>query len=311
MKTIHERALAYIGLIHSISGSNGHESCLKAATALIKKFGLPEDEAFELFQIWNTTNASPPWPIADLKHKISEAAKSTRPAGFLLANESRFTPRTHAPRLQPPVAPETTPEQKRLLWPTFHTGSDAELRAVAALRNVAAGVVWTAYKLGMIRFGEHYGQPCFFLIEGTIGQARKMEGQPFEFHGEKVKALNLPGSKGYWFGTELLKKRPKAPVLITEGMVGWLEAAEWISTHKDGLAFIPLAAVSAAVKIDAEILKLLCGRPRIIIAHDSDTTGVQAGIRWRKTLSTSGVQTTLWTMPKQFDPTISPFNNQQ
>lgn len=296
MKTIHERALAYIGSIHSISGSNGSDSCLKAAIALIKGFGLPEDEALELLQIWNATNASPPWPIADLKHKIADAAKSPRPVGYLLASErTQIAPRTtHATRSQPTVTAELTTEEKRAQWPTFDLGTPHEHAELSSLRHVGLDVVEVALREGYLCFVTYHGYRCYAMQSGTMAQVRRLNGEPFEFAGRLIKSINLSGSVGKWLGHEFLERNPRAPVIIIEGLTGYLEALE--ATFRHAPEWLPLAALSASVPLEDREIALLQGR-RVTIARDRGSAGAEAAVRWQNALQESGINCQIWTPP--------------
>ncbi len=297
--SITERARRYIAGIHSISGSGGHVSALNAASALVKGFDLSAENALELLTEWNATNALPPWPLADLRHKIRDAAKSDKPSGYLLNTDHQHTS-TQRPRasVPPPVANDAAAkEQQRKQWPTFRLGSAEELRALAKLRGIGHGIVWTAQREGLLRFTTaSTGELCYVLTEGTLAQVRRLDGKPFtKCDGSTMKSKNLAGSVGKWLGYDYLARHLKAPVVIVEGLIGWLEAAHAI-TSSGSPEWIPFAALSASVKLEAGELALLAGR-RVVIARDWGSEGALAAVMWQESMAGVGVTAAIWTPP--------------
>lgn len=67
---VRERARAYIAkLPPSIQGSRGSDALFAAATALVRGFSLPPEEAFPLLAEWNAAHAVPPWSVRELQYK--------------------------------------------------------------------------------------------------------------------------------------------------------------------------------------------------------------------------------------------------
>ncbi len=298
--SISERARRYIVGIHSLSGSGGHLSALNAACALVKGFDLSEETALELLTEWNATNALPPWPMADLRHKIREAAKSDKPSGYLLANDRHQPPSTQRPRASapPPVVNDAAAKaRQREQWPAFRVGTLEELRTLASLRKIGPGIAWTAQREGLLRFTtSRAGELCYVLTEGTLGQVRRLDGQPFtKPDGSTMKSKNLLGSEGKWLGYDYAERHPNAPVIIVEGLVAWLEAAHVI-TSSDSLAWVPFAALSASVKLEARELVLLAGR-RVLIARDRGSEGAAAAVNWQDALQATGTHARIWNPP--------------
>jgi hypothetical protein len=64
--------LAYIRRIRAIAGHGGHNATFRAACKL-RDSGLTTDEALEALAFWNKTNASPPWTVKELAHKVDDA----------------------------------------------------------------------------------------------------------------------------------------------------------------------------------------------------------------------------------------------
>ena len=65
-------AAAYIAKIHAVSGKGGHNATFRAACVL-RDFGLSSDEALAELTRWNETNATPPWSLSELTHKVDDA----------------------------------------------------------------------------------------------------------------------------------------------------------------------------------------------------------------------------------------------
>ena len=64
--------LAYIRRIRATAGHRGHNATFRAACKL-RDSGLTTDEALEALLQWNETNASPPWTVKELAHKVDDA----------------------------------------------------------------------------------------------------------------------------------------------------------------------------------------------------------------------------------------------
>ncbi len=300
MKSILERASKYIATIYSISGNGGHASAFTAAKALAVGFNLPEETCMELLREWNQTNAIPPWTEDQLRHKVREAAKSPRQAGYLLANDREAAYSTSYPSavpMTPTVNEAARKASQRSQWPSFRLGTDNEMRTLATLRHVQPGIVWLAQREGLLRFTTAItGETCYVFTERTLAQVRRLDGHPFtKADGTTFKSRNLPGSEGKWMGSTMLESQPKAPVLIVEGLVAWMEAAHAI-TASDHLPWLPFAALAAGVKLESRELALLAGR-RVLIARDLGEAGVEAALNWEESLQEIGVQVSIWEPP--------------
>lgn len=82
---VYDRASRYLrAMPPAISGSGGHLATFRAAVALVRGFGLPEQEALSLLMRDFNPRCQPPWSERELRHKITSAAKqSTRPLRYL------------------------------------------------------------------------------------------------------------------------------------------------------------------------------------------------------------------------------------
>lgn len=63
---------SYIRTIHAVSGQQGHNHTFRAACKLRDAGLTPEEALCELIE-WNATNASPPWTVRELLHKVQSA----------------------------------------------------------------------------------------------------------------------------------------------------------------------------------------------------------------------------------------------
>lgn len=291
MMPIQERARRYIATMpQSIEGSGGHTAIFNVALAVRCGFDLSEDATLELLSEWNATHAQPPWNAADLRHKIQDAGRSTKPAGYLLAND------------QPAKPAPTCPDEAaatRAKWPEFRSPGLRDLRALANLRHLDVRSLIPASHEGLLQFTQHpkHGE-CYVFTEGTFAQIRRVDGQPLRLSdGSAQKDINLPGSKGSWFGYCLLEKHPAAPVLLIEGCIGLLEAMHTIRLAKQE-GWIPFAANSASSKMTERELTLLKGR-QVIIAADRGKAGADAAIRWQASLAGCDVTAAIWVPPPE------------
>jgi hypothetical protein len=95
----------------------------------------------------------------------------------------------------PPAAPQA--RQKPSL-PPMRRGTAAELEALANLRAVSLAACLLADGAGVLRFAMWKGKPAWIVTdsEAVNGQARRMDGKPWEEIG--AKAQTLPGSWASW-----------------------------------------------------------------------------------------------------------------
>lgn len=96
------RAEAYIRSVDGgVQGQNGSGHCFNAAQALVRGFGLGEQDAFFVLKNEYSPKCKPPWSDKELLHKIKDAsAKSTLEEGYLL-NAERPERRASSPTPKP------------------------------------------------------------------------------------------------------------------------------------------------------------------------------------------------------------------
>lgn len=109
------RASAYLAKIPpAVSGSGGHDTTWGAALAVVRGFGLGEDEAFEL--LWGEYNfrCEPAWNEKELRHKVQSAARDGRTAIGYLRDAVRALP---APRAAAATVDVAQPASRFTLEP--------------------------------------------------------------------------------------------------------------------------------------------------------------------------------------------------
>ncbi len=314
-ENIIERARRYLAkLPPAIQGSGGSTATFNAAR-VIHGFAFTGEPAMRLFKEWNSTHCTPVWEESELLHKLTDAAKRARkPAGHLLKEGTPF-----------PVDEAAKNAAKRRRWPALRRPTPEDLTDIAALRGVS---VDAAYLLTLHRHlwrcQDYDGRECFVIRSGTFAQWRRMDGELFTWTDRKdgkeksAKVKMLPGSEGAFLNPGGMK-RPEVPVIITEGSISILEAAEAvrradinaerisileaaeavqradINTGTLYSVAIPaavhsvaiLAAVSAGSRFTASHLEKLAGR-RVRIIPDADPSGQAAAAIWAADLRTAG-----------------------
>lgn len=101
------RASAYLARVPgAISGSGGHDQTWAAALAVVRGFGLSEDDAYGLLASEYNPRCVPPWGEKELRHKVASAHRdATVPEGYL-----RDKPlERHAPPALPAPSATRTP----------------------------------------------------------------------------------------------------------------------------------------------------------------------------------------------------------
>ena len=94
----------------SISGENGHKSLFKAALAVVKGFGIDDDDdALDLLQEFNE-RCIPPWSEKELLHKIEGAKEADADDGYLLDG---WGGESDAREPEEPSAEETAAREQR------------------------------------------------------------------------------------------------------------------------------------------------------------------------------------------------------
>ncbi len=276
--TLIEKAEKYISHIEpSIQHSGGRQQALKVSLALIKGFSLSEAQALVLFQNWNG-RCVPPWSDHDLTRFLRDAAKTSKPDGYLLLAAKPTTVG---------VDPATIARHRRQSWPLFLRATAEDLEVIAAVRGITSLSLYGLRNHGFLSRCIWKEQSCFVIHDGTFAQARRMDGKPFvNADGKTIKALNLPGSAGTFLNPGGLGDAG-TPVILTEGVISLAESIEFVNRVDDAEGRLHpvtvIAATSAGSRFSSEWLQKLRGRPILIICDD-DPTGRDAAATWSASL---------------------------
>jgi hypothetical protein len=83
---VRERARKYVAKMPAaISGQHGHDDTFRVAIALVRGFQLDDAEALEVLREYSQ-RCNPPWSEKELAHKIKQAHRSKKTAGYLLGD---------------------------------------------------------------------------------------------------------------------------------------------------------------------------------------------------------------------------------
>lgn len=81
-----ERAKRYLDKMEpAISGSKGHDACIRAACKMVLGFDLDTETAFSLLSNGYNSRCQPPWSEKELRHKVESADSFTTERGYLLS----------------------------------------------------------------------------------------------------------------------------------------------------------------------------------------------------------------------------------
>lgn len=186
--------------------------------------------------------------------------------------------REHTPK-------ETQPRQKPV-FPAFEHGTEADLHALADLRNVSFAACWLARSVGLLHFGTWKDKPAWIVTDKARlnAQARRMDGELWEGIGKK--AQTLPGSWASWpLGIGTGANYPA--FLLCEGGPDMLAALHFIHEADGEALCFPLAMLGASQRIHPDALPLLSGK-RVRIFPHTDEAGRAAADRWAAQLETVG-----------------------
>jgi hypothetical protein len=216
-----------------------------------------------------------------------------------------------APKPKPKPAPERAPVKA----PPLGLGTFDERRALAESRGVSMDAVSLALGLGVLRFGDVCGFPCWLVLDGAMRavEARRLDRLPFPALGGlgERKAHSLRGTDKSWpVGADLLRrgrsiearvaglppKRLEMPppewraIMLVEGGPDLLAALHLLHEAEVG-DVLPVALLGrcAGGAIHSEALGLLAGKRVRIYPHaDSDGGGLEAAAKWAAQLAGAG-----------------------
>lgn len=286
-----DRARRYLDkLPPAISGSGGHNQTLATACRLVE-FGLPEEEAWKLLVGWNESHCRPPWDETELRHKLADAFRRTKPRPEFIqrfGGGPTWSPRTMVNGPTRPACPapariaEPGPSMPRI--PVLDVGTWSDFEELANARGICPEAVAMASKAGLVRFGTWRGVRAWFVLDAThrVAQARRVDGQPI---AQGVKAWTLKGSQARW-PVGIHEAGSKAAIALVEGGPDLLAAFHFIlSQGRPDVA--PVAIMGAEVRLHPEALPCFSGKRVRIYAH-ADPAGDRAAVRWAAQLAETG-----------------------
>jgi hypothetical protein len=185
----------------------------------------------------------------------------------------------------------------------FSPGTEADRRALAALRHVHLAAPVAGSHLGTLFFGQVLGFPSWILTDSRrlCAEARRMDGQPFPAVGTlgARKAHTLRGSVKSWPVGLAVHRWALADfraILIVEGGPDYLAALHFmLAAGRAGSEgdCLPIAFLGAGVAshIHPEALPLLAGcRVRFYPHHEASEAGLRAVERWGNQLTDRGCE---------------------
>ena len=202
-----------------------------------------------------------------------------------LAGGRRCDARVSTPRTAPaPQAPRPAPT-----LPPMDSGTDDELRQLAALRHLDHGALRIALGAGILRFAILKGHRAWILTDAAAlnAQARRLDGKPWEHLGG-AKAYTLPGC---WAGWPLgVKHGVNFPAfMLCEGGPDLLAALHFITKENRVADVFPLAMLGANQHIHKDALPFLAGKKVRIFPH-VDSAGKNGAERWVAQLQAIGAK---------------------
>ncbi len=169
-------------------------------------------------------------------------------------------------------------------------GTATEWWKLAQLRCVDVHAVDLAVEMGVIRFGIHRGQECWFILDESRFniEARRLDGNLFDHTRKKVDTLK--GSKKCWpvgIRPAHSKERLINRMLVLEGSADLVAAYHFLyATGK--MDALPVAMLGKANKrIHPDALKQMKGKDVRIYPH---TDGLKAAKIWGKQIEEAGAK---------------------
>jgi len=215
--------------------------------------------------------------------KLSGVNRFPGERGFLLGEESRERINRPTPAPPPPKSPRLRPE-------TF-IPNDTEIAQIARVRGISPAAVSLAVANGVLSVGTNRELPAYFLHGPGIFQAKRLDGGKWQLRdGGESKVDTYFPVKG--FGIRCGINKDTKVVIITEGLVGLLEAVEAVLRAEDesgecweGVGVI--AAYSKASVLSNKNATYLSTRHVMILA-DAGEPGLKAAKGWRRAIKTAG-----------------------
>ena len=158
------------------------------------------------------------------------------------------------------------------------TAGDNFANQLAAQLMISPHAISEAVRRGLVSFKNHRGVPCWRFGDSRNGCFRRLDGQPLEIKGRRVKAEAETRGEA-WHGfiglDDVVANDRREILLIIEGSKDALAALHFADAE-GRLSSVGIAvALGAGVNLRASDLEKFCRR-RVRIFGDADATGQQA-----------------------------------
>ena len=183
-----------------------------------------------------------------------------------------------------PAAPEA---RQRPEFPTFDSGSAADFKQLAGLRNLSVEGLQLAGERGLLWFAVLRGFDAWIVTDGerVNAQARRLDGGSWE-HLDGAKSWTLRGSWAAWpIGAK--ESQPYPAIALCEGAGDLLAAFHFIHCEGREGNVAPVALLGASQRIHEDALPLLAGK-RVRLYPHTDNAGNDAADRWARQLESVG-----------------------
>ena len=169
--------------------------------------------------------------------------------------------------------------EESIAVPTLHSGTQEEIRLLAKVRGLSTEGLLMAQERGLLRFGQHYGQPAWFVLDKTLRniQTRRLDGQLWF---GRIKALSLKNSNGNW-PIGLYESLEYPNIAIVEGMPDLLAAHHFLWAEEYETRWGVITILGASSHFPPEAIPLLKDKSiKIFYHHDKAAQGMRAAYRW-------------------------------
>jgi hypothetical protein len=260
----------------------------------------PSFSVYEGFQKWKDHATGEGGDAIDFLQRALNLSKTDACRKFIELAGGSFD-KKHEFRLQPTASDTPSDSQekksKRAGWPEFDLLSQKELESLAELRGLPIdGPRWAAVD-GVLRgaYSKSENARCWIVVSacGLNAQARRLDGKPFEYNGNKLKSKTLPGSIAQIPVGRFFDARWPF-IVVVEGGPDIIAAYAVIY----GLGLLDKVSVcgmlGAGMKIPACALAAMAGR-RVRILQHNDSAGYNAADAWAIQLHSHGANVDVWT----------------
>jgi hypothetical protein len=157
---------------------------------------------------------------------------------------------------------------------------------LAARLSLSPKAISEAVRRGLVSFRKHRGIACWRFGDARNGCLRRLDGQPFQINGERVKAV-AENRGNEWHRLigfdDVLANDRREILLIVEGSKDALAALHFADAEGSLSDVGVVAALGAGVNLCADDVERFSGR-RVRIFGDSDTAGQETMSRVGKQL---------------------------